>query len=135
MNKMKLVLASLFIFLLSVTPRGAFGQAAAEAGLVTGLSSVSTAHAASNLGAATNRALQGAGSKVSAPVSAPATTTAVHKTQSAGAKVASSKGLAASTKSGQSGVATSIEHGAKLPDGIVHVWPEGALTQTPVAPQ
>jgi hypothetical protein len=129
MDRTKLVFGSLLVLTLGAVPSGAFGQAAAEAGLVSGLSSVSTTSAASRLSAATNRALQGhkvAGGAVSRPV----TTTVVHRTQPAGSKVST-----AGTPSGHSGVATTTDHGAKLPDGIAHVWPENALTQVPVAPQ
>jgi hypothetical protein len=57
----------------------------------------------------------------------------VHRAQPAGAKVAASKGSAANTQSGHSGVAMrTTDHAAKLPDGVAHVWPEGALTQAPV---
>lgn len=129
MDRTKLVFGSLLVLALGAVPPGAFGQAAAEAGLVSGLSSVSTTSAASRLSAATNRALQGhkvAGGTVSRPV----TTTVVHRTQPAGSKVST-----AGTASGHSGVATTTDHGAKLPDGIAHVWPENALTQVPVAPQ
>jgi len=136
MDRTKLVFGSLLVLTLGAVPRGAFGQAAAEAGLVSGLSSVSTASAASRLSAATNRALQGhkvAGGTVSRPV----TTTVVHnRTQPAGSKVAKVSTVStAGTESGHSGVATTTDHGAKLPDGIAHVWPEDALTQVPVAPQ
>ena len=129
MDRTKLVFGSLLVLTLGAVPSGAFGQAAAEAGLVSGLSSVSTTSAASHLSATTNRALQGhkvAGGTVSRPV----TTTVVHRTQPAGSKVST-----AGTASGHSEVATTTDHGAKLPDGIAHVWPENALTQTPVAPQ
>ena len=129
MDRTKLVFGSLLVLTLGAVPPGAFGQAAAEAGLVSGLSSVSTTSAASRLSAATNRALQGhkvAGGTVSRPV----TTTVVHRTQPAGSKVSTVR-----TASGHSGVATTTDHGAKLPDGIAHVWPENALTQVPVAPQ
>ena len=129
MDRTKLVFGSLLVLTLGSVPPGAFGQAAAEAGLVSGLSSVSTTSAASRLSAATNRALQGhkvAGGTVFRPV----TTTVVHRTQAAGSKVST-----AGTASGHSGVATPTDHGAKLPDGIAHVWPENALTQVPVAPQ
>jgi hypothetical protein len=128
MDRTKLVFGSLLVLTLAAVPPGAFGQAAAEAGLVSGLSSVSTTSAASHLSGATNRALQGhkmAGGTVSRPV----TTTAVHRTRPAGSK--SSTG----TARGHSGVATTTDHGAKLPDGIAHVWPENALTPVPVAPQ
>ena len=129
MDRTKLVFASLLVLTLGAVPSGAFGQAAAEAGLVSGLSSVSTTSAASHLSAATNRALQG--HKVaSGTVSRPVTTTVVHRTQPAGSKVST-----AGTASGHSGVATTTDHGAKLPDGIAHVWPENALTPAPVAPQ
>ena len=130
MDRTKLVFGSLLVLTLGAVPPEAFGQAAAEAGLVTGLSSVSTTSAASRLSAATNRALQGhtlAGGTVSRPV----TTTVAHRTRPAGSKVA--KVSTAGTASGHSGVATTTDHGAKLPDGIAHVWPEGALTQA--APQ
>jgi hypothetical protein len=129
MDRTKLVFGSLLVFLLGAVPQGAFGQAAAEAGLVSGLSSVSTTSATSRLSAATNRALQGhpiAAGKISRP----ATTTVVHRTRPAGSKVST-----AGTTSGHSGVAATTDHGAKLPDGIAHVWPENALTQVPVAPQ
>jgi hypothetical protein len=129
MDRTKLVFGSLLVLTLGAVPPGAFGQAAAEAGLVSGLSSVSTTSAASRLSAATNRALQGhkvAGGTVSRPV----TTTVVHRTQPAGSKVST-----AGTASGHSGVATTTDHGAKLPDGIAHVLPENALTQVLVAPQ
>ena len=129
MDRTKLVFGSLLVLTLGAVPPGAFGQAAAEAGLVSGLSSVSTTSAASRLSAATNRALQGhkvAGGTVSRPVM----TTVVHRTQPAGSKVST-----AGTASGHSGVATTTDHGAKLPDGIAHVWPENALTPAPVAPQ
>jgi len=133
MDRTKLVFGSLLVLALGAVPPGAFGQAAAEAGLVSGLSSVSTTSAASRLSAATNRALQGhkvAGGTVSRPV----TTTVVHnRTQPAGSKVATVSTVR--TASGHSGVATTTDHGAKLPDGIAHVWPENALTQVPVAPQ
>jgi hypothetical protein len=135
MDRTKLVFGSLLVLTLGAVPPGAFGQAAAEAGLVSGLSSVSTTSAASRLSAATNRALQGhtvAGGTVSRPV----TTTVVHRTQPAGSKVAKvAKVSKVRTASGHSGVATTTDHGAKLPDGIAHVWPENALTQVPVAPQ
>lgn len=141
MDRTKLVFGSLLVLTLGAVPTGAFGQAAAEAGLVSGLSSVSTASAASRLSAATNRALQG--HKVAGgTVSRPATTTVVHRTEPAGskvAKVAKVSGVSgvstAGTASGHSGVATTTDHGAKLPDGIAHVWPENALTQVPVEPQ
>jgi hypothetical protein len=136
MDRTKLVFGSLLVLTLGAVPPGAFGQAAAEVGLVSGLSSVSATSAASRLSAATNRALQGhtvAGGTVSR-VSRPVTTTVVHnRTQPAVAKV--SKVATVSTASGHSGVATTADHGAKLPDGIAHVWPENALTQVPVAPQ
>jgi hypothetical protein len=124
---MKLLLGSLLVFLLGAVSGRAFGQAAAEAGLVNSISAASTAHAASSLGAATSRALDGAGSKVSAQVSAPARTTVVHKAQPA-----VSKGSAASTKSGHVG---ETSNGAKLPEGVVHVWPPDALNQEPAAPK
>ena len=134
MDRTKLVFGSLLVLTLGAVPPGAFGQAAAEAGL----SSVSTTSAASHLSAATNRALQG--HKVAAgTVSRPVTTTVVRGTQPAGSKVAKVSGVsgvsAAGTASGHSGVATTTDHGAKLPDGIAHVWPENALTQVPEAPQ
>jgi len=132
MDRTKLVFASLLVLTLGAVPSGAVGQAAAEAGLVSGLSSVSTTSAASHLSGATNRALQGpkvTGGTVSRPL-----TTTVHRTQPAGSKV-SKLSAAAGTASGHSGVATTTDHGAKLPDGIAHVWPENALTQVPVAPQ
>ena len=129
MDRTKLVFGSLLVLALGAVPPGAFGQAAAEAGLISGLSSVSTTSAASRLSAATNRALQG--HKVTGgTVSRPVTTTVEHGTQPAGSKVST-----AGTASGHSGVATTTDHGAKLPDGIAHVWPENALTQVPVAPQ
>jgi hypothetical protein len=129
MDRTKLVFGSLLVLALGAVPSGAFGQAAAEAGLVSGLSSVSTTSAASRLSAATNRALQG--HKVAdGTVSRPVTTTVVHRTEPAGSKVST-----AGTASGHSGVARTTDHGAKLPDGIAHVWPENALTQVPVAPQ
>jgi len=136
MDRTKLVFGSLLVLTLGAVPPGAFGQAAAEAGLVSGLSSVSTASAASRLSAATNRALEGhkvAGGTVSRPV----TTTVVHnRTQPAGSKVAKTSTVStAGTASGPSGVAPTTDHGAKLPDGIAHVWPENALTQVPEAPQ
>ena len=134
MNRTKLVFGSLLVLTLGAVATGAFGQAAAEAGLVSGLSSVSTTSAASHLSAATNRALQGhtvAGGTVSR-VSRPVTTTVVHnRTRPAGSKVA--KVSTVSTTSVHRGAATATDHGAKLPDGIAHVWPEGALTQA--APQ
>jgi hypothetical protein len=121
---------SLLVLTLGTAPLGAFGQAAAEAGLVTGLSSLSTSSAASRLSGATNRALQGhtvAGGTVSRPVT---TTTVVHRTRPAASKAAT-----AGTTSGHSGVATTTDHAAKLPNGIAHVWPENALTPVPEAPQ
>ena len=136
MDRTKLVFGSLLVLTLGAVAPGAFGQAAAEAGLVSGLSSVSTTSAASRLSAATNRALEGhtvAGGTVSR-VSRPVTTTVVHNgTQPAGSKVATVSTVR--TASGHSGVATTTDHGAKLPDGIAHVWPENALTQVPEAPQ
>ena len=142
MDRTKLVFGSLLVLTLGAVPREAFGQAAAEAGLVSGVSSVSTASAASRLSAATNRALQGH-TVAGGTVSRPAATTVVHdRTQPAGSKVAKvsngstvSKVSTAGTASGHRGVATTTDHGAKLPDGIAHVWPEDALTQAPVAPQ
>jgi hypothetical protein len=139
MDRTKLVFGSLLVLTLGAVAPGAFGQAAAEAGLVTGLSSISTTSAASRLSAATNRALEGhtvAGGTVSR-VSRPVTTTVVHnRTQPAGSKVATvAKESTVRTASGHSGVPTTTDHGAKLPDGIAHVWPENALTQVPVAPQ
>jgi hypothetical protein len=139
MNGTKLVFGSLLVLTLGAVPRGAFGQAAAEAGLVSGVSSVSTASAASRLSAATNRALEGH-TVAGGTVSRPAATTVVHnRTQPAGSKVAKVSNVStvskAGTASGHSGVATTTDHGAKLPDGIAHVWPEDALTQVPVAPQ
>jgi hypothetical protein len=142
MDRTKLVFGSLLVLTLGAVPPGAFGQAAAEAGLVSGLSSVSTTSAASRLSAATNRALEGhtvaggTGSRVSR-VSRPVTTTVVrNRTQPAGSKVAKVSTVSTvRTASGHSGVATTADHGAKLPDGIAHVWPENALTQVPVAPQ
>jgi hypothetical protein len=133
MDRTRLVFGSLVVFLVGAVP--AFGQAAAEAGLLNGLSSISTSSAASNLGAATNRALQGH-TVAGATVSRPATTTVVLRTQPAGAKVASSKVASSkvstvSTTSGHSGVVTATEHGAKLPSGVAHVWPEDALTPAP----
>jgi hypothetical protein len=125
MDRMKLLLGPLLVFLLGAVSEKAFGQAAAEAGLVTSISAASTAHAASSLGATMNRALEGAGSKVSVPVSAPARTTVAHKAQPA-----VSKGSAASTKS-----AAVTGNGAKLPEGVVHVWPPDALNQEPAAPK
>jgi hypothetical protein len=148
MDRTKLVFGSLLVLTLGAVAPGAFGQAAAEAGLVTGLSSISTTSAASRLSAATNRALEGhtvAGGTVSR-VSRPVTTTVVHnRTQPAGSKVSTvatvskvstvAKESTVRTASGHSGVATTTDHGAKLPDGIAHVWPENALTQVPEAPQ
>lgn len=141
MDRTKLVFGSLLVLTLGVVAPGAFGQAAAEAGLVSGLSSVSTTSAASRLSAATNRAIEGhtvAGGTVSrvSRVSRPVTTTVVHGTQPAGSKVAKVGTVSTvRTASEHSGVATTTDHGAKLPDGIAHVWPENALTQVPVAPQ
>jgi hypothetical protein len=141
MERTKLVFGSLLVLALGAVPPGAFGQAAAETGLVTGLSSISTTSAASRLSAATNRALQGhtvAGGTVSRPV---ATTVVHNRTQPAGSKVAVSKVATGSkvstvrTASGHSGVATTTDQGAKLPSGIAHVWPENALTPAPEAPQ
>jgi hypothetical protein len=129
MDKTRLVFGSLLLFTLGAIPAAAFGQAAAEAGLVSGLSSVSTTSAASGLSGATNRALQGhmmTGGKISRP----AVTTAVHKTGPASMKVS-----AASTKSAHSEVATATDHGAKLPGGVAHVWPPDALSQVPAEPK
>jgi hypothetical protein len=128
MDRTRLVFGSLFVFLLGAVPAGAFAQAAAEAGLVHGLSSISTSSAASNLGAATNRALQG--HKVTGgTVSRPVTTTVVHKAQPAGAKA--SKVSTVKTTSGRSGVVTATDQGTKLPSGVAHVWPPDALTPAP----
>ena len=127
MDKTKLVLGSLLVFILGAVPQGAFGQAAAEAGLVAGLSSATTTSSASSLSTATSRALQGH-TMAAGKISRPATTTVVHKARPADSKVST-----VSTTSVHSGVATATDHGAKLPDGIAHVWPEGALTQA--APQ
>src|SRR5258707_6654294 len=122
MDRTKLGFGSLLVLALGAMPPRAFGQAAAEAGLVSGLSSVSTTSAASRLSAATNRALQGH-TVAGGTVSRPATTTVVHnRTRSAGSKVA--KVSTAGSASGHSGVATTTDHGAKLPDGIAHVWPK-----------
>jgi hypothetical protein len=135
MDGTKLVFGSLLVLTLGAVPPGAFGQAAAEAGLVSGLSSVSTASAASRLSAATNRALEGH-KAAGGTVSRPATTVVQNRTQPAGSKVAKVSTVSTTgTASGHSGGATTTEHGAKLPDGIAHVWPEDALTQVPVAPQ
>ena len=127
MDRTKLVFGSLLVLTLGAVPPGAFGQAAAEAGLVSGLSSVSTTSAASRLSAATNRALEGH-TVATGKISRPATTTVVHRTRPAGSKVSTGN-----TTSVHRGVTTTTDHGAKLPDGIAHVWPEGALTQA--APQ
>lgn len=130
MNKRKLVFDSLLVFILGAAPLVAFGQAAAEAGLLSNMSATSTSSAASSLSAATNRALQGQSQRMSAnTVSHGATTTTAHRTQS------TSKVSATSTKDGHSRVATTTDHGAKLPNGIAHVWPEDALTQSPTPPQ
>ena len=127
MDKRKLVFDSLLVFILGAAPLIAFGQAAAEAGLVSSMSATSTSSAASRLSAKTNRALQGQSQKIAvATVSHTATTTTTHRT---------SKVSAVSTKSGSTGVATTTNHEAKLPNGIVHVWPENALTQSPSPPQ
>ncbi|HWW96478.1 MAG TPA: hypothetical protein VNY74_02235 [Edaphobacter sp.] len=127
MNRTKLVFGFLLVLTLGAVPPGAFGQAAAEAGLVSGLSSASTTSAASRLSAATNRALEGH-TIAAGKISRPATSTVVHRTRPAGSKVSTG-----STTSVHRGVATATSPGAKLPDGIAHVWPEGALTQA--APQ
>jgi hypothetical protein len=133
MDRTKLVFGSLVVLTLGAVPPGAFGQAAVEGGLVTGLSSVSTASAASRLSGATNQVLQGH-RVASRTVSGPGTTTVVHRPRPAGSKVATvSTTGATGTASGHSGIATTTAHGAKLPDGIARVWPEGALTQA--APQ
>lgn len=130
MDKRKLVFDSLLVFILGAAPLVAFGQAAAEAGLLSNMSATSTSSAASSLSATTNRALQGQSHKMSTTtVSHTATTTAAHRTQP------TSKVSAASTKNGHSAVATTTGNGAKLPNGIAHVWPEGALTQSPAPPQ
>ena len=132
MDRTRLMFGSLLVFLLGAVPPAALGQAAAEAGLVSGLSSISTSSAASNLSAATNRALQGhkvTGNTVTRPV----TTTVVHGTQPVGAKA--SKVSTVKTTSGHSGVVTATDHGAKLPSGVAHVWPPDALTPAPAAPQ
>jgi hypothetical protein len=126
MDRTRLVSGSLLVFLFGAVAQGAFGQAAAEAGLVHGLSSVSNASAASRLSAATNRALQGH-TVAGGTVSRPAATTGAHKTRPAGSRVSTVS--AAGTASGHSGVATTTGQGAKLPNGVAHVWPEGALTQ------
>ena len=135
MDRTRLVFGSLLVFLLGAVPAGAFGQAAAEAGLLNGLSSISTSTAASGLAGATNRALQGhpvAGATASRPV----TTTVVHRTQPAGSKVSIvSKVSSAKTTSGHSGVVTATDGGAKLPSGVAHVWPPDALTPAPATPQ
>ena len=122
MDKAKLVMGLLFVFVLWA-PKLALGQAAAEAGLVHGLSAGTTASAASRLSAATNRALEGHATAVS-KTSQPATTTAVHRTRPAASAASTVK-----TTSGHSAAATANGDGAKLPRGIAHVWPEGALTQ------
>jgi hypothetical protein len=128
MDKTRWVLGSLLVFILGAIPAVTFGQAA-EAGLVHGLSSISTGSAASGLAGPTNRALQG--HKVAGgTVSRPATTTVVHKTQPASTRVS-----AASTKSAHSGVATAADHGAKPPGGVAHVWPPDALSQAPAEPK
>jgi hypothetical protein len=128
MDRTRLAFGSLFVFLLGAVPAGAFGQAAAEAGLLNGLSSISTSSAASNLSAATNRALQG--HKVTGgTVSRPVTTTVVHRAQPVGAKV--SKVSTVKATSGHSGVVTATDGGAKLPGGVAHVWPPDALTPAP----
>jgi hypothetical protein len=142
MDRTKLVFGSLLVLTLGAVQPTAFGQAAAEAGLVSGLSSISTTSAASRLSAATNRALQGH-TVAGGAVSRPATTTVVHnRTQPAGSKGSTVSRVArvarvstVRTASGHSGVATTTTQGAKLPDGIAHVWPENALTQAPVEPQ
>ncbi len=123
MDKTKLVLGLLFVFILG-GPGRAFGQAAAEAGLVHGLSEGTTASSASRLSAATNRALQGQAAATSKTTQPVRTTTAVHRTGTASSATSS-----AHTTSGHSGAATPKDQGAKLPSGVVHVWPEGALTQ------
>jgi hypothetical protein len=130
MDKRKLVSDSLLGFILCAAPMVAFGQAAAEAGLLSNMSATSTSSAASSLSAATNRALQGQSHRMSATtVSHTAATTTAHRTQP------TSKVSAAGTKNGHSAVATTTDQGAKLPNGIAHVWPEGALTQSPAQPQ
>jgi hypothetical protein len=133
MHKRKLVLGPLLVFLLATLSKAAFGQAAAEAGIVSSLSATSTTSAASSLSAATNRALQGQANKMaSITTSHPATTTTAHRAQAAGPKVSTgSKGSTTRTKTTHTGVATTTDHGTKLPDGIVHVWPENALTPAP----
>src|SRR3981189_1440640 len=86
MDRTKLVFGSLLVLALGAVPPGAFGQAAAEAGLVSGLSSVSSTSAARRFSGAASRARQGdtvAGGTVSRPV----TTTVEHGTQPAGSKV------------------------------------------------
>src|SRR5882757_4631495 len=98
MDRTKLVFGSMLVLALGAVPPGAFGQAAAEAGLVTGLSSISTTSAASRLSAATNRALQGTGGTVSRPVT---TTVVLSRTQPAGSRV--SKVSTVRTASGHSG--------------------------------
>jgi type IV secretory pathway TrbL component len=124
MDKAKLVLGALLVFLLGTMTERAFGQAAAEAGLLNGVSATSTAHAASNLGAGLDRAMHGSATATS-KAAAPVTTTVVHKP-------AGSKASAASTKGGHSGAATGQE--AKS-GGVVHVWPPDALNQEPAAPK
>jgi hypothetical protein len=123
MDRTRLILNSLLFFFFGAIAQGALGQAAAEAGLVHGLSSVSNASAASRLSTATSRALQGH-KTAGGTVSRPATSKAVSRTRPAGSKVSTG-----STTRGHSGVATATAHGTKLPNGIAHVWPEGALTQ------
>src|SRR5258705_689768 len=107
MDRTKLVFGSLLVLTLGAVTSGAFGQAAAEAGLVSGLSSVSTTSAASHLSGATNRALQGhkvTGGTVSRPL-----TTTVNRTQPAGSKV-SKLSAAAGLASGTNWVASTCDH-------------------------
>jgi len=126
MDKSKPVFGLLLVFLLSAATKTAFAQAAAEAGLVNGLSSTTTSAAASRLSGATNRALQGQSNKLAATTTSHTATTTSHRTQPTASKTS-----ATSTKTAHTAASTTTDHPANLPPGIVHVWPPDALNQSP----
>jgi hypothetical protein len=124
MDMRKRLLGLLVVFIAGSAPEGVFGQAAAEAGLISGVSAISTTSAASRLSSATGRALQGQATA----------TGKISRSTPQGVRSARSQ-VSVRAKSPRN-EERATDHGAKLPDGIAHVWPEGALTPAAaVAPQ
>ncbi|WP_263366601.1 septal ring lytic transglycosylase RlpA family protein [Edaphobacter bradus] len=112
--KTKLLLGPFVVLILSVTPQGARGQAAAEYGLTSASSATSTSSLAKVYSHALDKTVSG---KID-HIDHPGAKTVVHNTPSAG-----SKAKATNKQNGRSTVATVTDHGSSQAGHIVSAPP------------